>query len=108
MPGVKRWPPRALVARNAGMRTVLDTVPSASTVSSSAVRKRLTRRRGPVDDDVAQIARQRDGADGGAAGRRQADQLAVRAGDVHEVGRRVVGDAARRRADRAALEDLRP
>ena len=55
----------------------------------------------PIDRDVAEIALQLQRANRGAAGRRDTDQLAVGARDVHQIARRVVGEAARRCADRA-------
>ena len=46
-PAVNSCPPRARQGGEPGRDHAPDTVPSASTVSSSALRKRLTRRRGP-------------------------------------------------------------
>jgi hypothetical protein len=54
----------------------------------------------PADDDVAQVAIQLQRPHRRAAAGRQADQLAVRARDVDQIGAGVVGQAARRRADR--------
>ena len=103
---MKSCPARALMALNAGSAVRCDRAPPASTVSSSALRKRLTRSREPVEDDVAQIAIELQRAHGGPAARGQADQLAVGAGDVDQVGRpRTRGRAATRRraAHRARL-----
>ena len=58
-----------------------------------------------VDHHVAQIAVQHHAPDRVAATRGEADQLAVGAGDVDEIGAGVVGGAPRRRADRAPFED---
>ena len=70
-------------------------------MSTSALRKRLTRSREPSNDDVAEVAIELQRADRRPAARGQAHQLAVGAGDVDQVGRAVVREAARRRADRA-------
>ena len=58
-----------------------------------------------VDGDVAHVVRKRHGPHGVAAAGRQADQRALGAGDVQQVGRPIVRNPARRRADRAPAGD---
>ena len=55
-----------------------------------------------VRDDVAEIAIERQGPGRGAARRGQRHELAPRAGHVHLVRVLLVGEPARRRADRPA------
>ena len=86
---------------NAGSTVRRDSVPPASIVSTSALRKRLTRSREPSNDDVAEVAIELQRADRRPAARGQAHQLAVGAGDMDQVGRasyaRPRGDAQTRR-----------
>ena len=99
-PAVNSWLPRAFGARErgrghpAGHRAVRFDRQQLGAAEAADAQARA------VDDDVAQIAIEAQRARCGAAGGRQADQLAVGAGDMHQVAGRVVGEAARRRADR--------
>ena len=77
------------------------TVPRAPTTSTSAFRKCAHQQRATrAHDHVAQIAIERQRPRRGPARRGQRHQLAARAGHVDLVAVLLIGDPARRRADR--------